>query len=259
MLVHARACLRWHTDFSPVYQNQLPYINSIIGDLIRVLDNTVSSNHTISLLGLESDKNFSTTPYLYKLAREASTRAALIKRLSYRMPKCLLKPLSNGLLMGKILSAAPAALPIKLSPNDKSNVSSILTDIDKTIRATARTITHIKLTDKVRTETVLSKAGLRSLTQAVSETMAISIWKSRREMNSLGRLFQTHVSERYQDKLLQPIPGYPDAASNKLAQIWNSMKLSNASTLGNARSLAQNSTHHSYSDFQTDLYFFHFV
>ena len=59
-------------------------------------------------------------------------------------------------------------------------------------------------------------------------------------MNPLGRLFQTHVSERYQDRLLQPIPGYPEAASNKLAQIWNSMGLSNAKTLGNARSLAQN-------------------
>ena len=164
----------------------------------------------------------------------------MIKRFSYGMPNCLLKPLSNGLLMGKILSAAPAAMPIKLSPYDKPHVSGILTDIDKSIRATARTITHTKLKDKVRTESVLSKAGLRSLTQAVSETSAISVWKSRREMNPLGRLFQTHVSERYQDRLLQPIPGYPEAASNKLAQIWNSMGLSNAKTLGNARSLAQN-------------------
>ena len=104
--------------------------------------------------------------------------------------------------MGKILSAAPAAMAIKLSPYDKSHVSGILTDIDKSVRATARTITHTKLKDKVRTETVLSKAGLRSLTQAVSETMAISIWRSSREMNPLGGLFQIHVSERYQNTVL---------------------------------------------------------
>ena len=69
--------------------------------------------------------------------------------------------------------------------------------------------------------------------------MAISIWKARKEMNPLGRMFQNHVSERYKDNLLKPIPGYPEAASNKLAQLWNSMNLSSATTLGSARSLAR--------------------
>ena len=108
---------------------------------------------------MEYDKNFSTAPYLRKLARESNTRAALIRRLSFGMPNCLLRPFANGLLMGKILAAAPAAIPIRVDPNDKLYLAGILNEIDKAIRATARTITRTKLTDKVRSEVTLSKAG----------------------------------------------------------------------------------------------------
>ena len=160
------------------------------------------------------------------------------------MPNYLLKPLANGLLMGKILAAAPAAIPIRLNSNDKPYLEGILNDIDKSIRATARTITRISLKDKVRTETVLWKAGLRSLTEAVCETMACSIWKARNEMNPLEHIFQHTISTRYtrssnSDKLCQPIPGHQEAASNKLALIWNKMNLNTAKTLGSARILAR--------------------
>ena len=112
---------------------------------INIKHEIVSSILTISLLGLEYDSNFSTAPYLRKLARDANTRAVLIRRLSFGMPNYLLKPLANGLLMGKILAAAPAAIPIRIDPNDKPYLAGILKEIDKAIRATARTITRTKL------------------------------------------------------------------------------------------------------------------
>ena len=37
----------------------------------------------------------------------------------------------------------------------------------------------------------------------------------------------------------QPVPGYPEAAANKLAQVWNEMNLSNAKSLNSAKSVAQ--------------------
>lgn len=191
---------------------------------VKIGNDTILSKKTICLLGLEYDKNFSTSPYLKNLAREASTRAALIRRLSFGMPNCLLKPLANGLLMGKILSAATAAIPIRLSSNDRPYLSGILDQIDKSIRATAGTITRINLKDKIRSETVLLKAGLRSLTEAVCVTMACSIWKARSEMNPLGLLFQKKASTRItrssiSEKLCEPVPGYPQVAANKLAQV----------------------------------------
>ena len=154
--------------------------------------------------------------------------------------------------MGKILAAAPAAIPIRLSANDKPYLSGILTEIDKSIRATARTITRTSLKDKTRTEIVLWKAGLRSLTQSVSETMACSIWKAQNKKNLLAHIYKKTEPSRNtrssnSTKLCLPIPGHPEAASNKLAQVWNLMDLSSAKTLGNARTLArkwysQNST-----------------
>jgi len=135
------------------------------------------------------------------------------------------KLLANGLLMGKILAAAPAAISIRLNPNDKPYVAGILDDIDKAIRATARTITCTKFTDKVRSEVVLQKTGLCSLTEAVSKTMASAVWKARKEMNPLGLIFQNRSSLKntqsaYNDNLCQPVPGHPEAAANKLAQVW---------------------------------------
>ena len=118
---------------------------------VKIGGSIVTSQKSINLLGLEYDENFTTSPYLHNLEKEASTRAALIKRLSFGMPNCLLKPLANGLLIGKILCAAPAAIPIRLDPNEMPYLSGILTEIDKSIRSTARTITKTKLNDKIRT------------------------------------------------------------------------------------------------------------
>ena len=66
------------------------------------------------------------------------------------------------------------------------SISGILTDIDKSIHATARTITPTSLKDKTRTETVLWKDGLCSLTQAFTENMACSIWKAQNKKNHCG-------------------------------------------------------------------------
>jgi hypothetical protein len=148
-------------------------------------------------------------------------------------PNYLLKPLANGLLMGKILAAAPAAIPISIDPNEKPYMAGILNNIDKAIRATARTITRTKLLDKVRSEVTLKRAGLKSLTEAVLVTMATLIWKGRKEMNTLGFIFENKLSIRntrskFSDKLRQPVLGHPELTTNKMVQIWNKLNLSNA-------------------------------
>ena len=60
-----------------------------------------------NILGIEYDTNFTTNPYLQKLACEAEIRAALIRRLSFVVPPHLLVTFANGLLMGKILLQPP--------------------------------------------------------------------------------------------------------------------------------------------------------
>ena len=145
--------------------------------------------------------------------------------------------------MGKILAAAPAAIPIRIDPNDKPYLAGILDEIDKAIRATARTITRTKLTDKVRSEVTLFKAGLKSLTEAVSVTMATLVWKARKDMDTLGFIFEKKPSIRdnrskYNGKLCQPVPGHPELTSNKMAQIWNNLQLNNAKSIADVRASA---------------------
>ena len=79
---------------------------------IKVGSSLISSSSEINLLGVDFDTNFSTIPFLNKLARLANTRAALIYRLSFSMPPNLLATFANGLLMGKILSACPVTIPV---------------------------------------------------------------------------------------------------------------------------------------------------
>ena len=128
--------------------------------------------------------------------------------------------------MGKILTAAPAAIPIRLNSNEKPYLSGILNDIEKFIKATARVITRTSLKDRIRSEIVLQKAGLRGLNEAVIESMALAIWKARHKMDPMGCIFQNKVSARAtrlakSGKLCQPVPGHIENAANRLAQVWN--------------------------------------
>ena len=165
-------------------------------------------------------------------------------RLSFGMPNCLLSPFSSGTLMGKILAAAPAAILIQVNLCDRSYLSSILNQIDNSIRATARSITRTKLSDKIKSDVVLSKAGLKSLTEAVSITIASSIWKARNAMNPPGHIFENKLSLKNTRSmswlnLCQPVPGHPEAAANKLSQVWNAMNLRTSNSLRNSKTLAR--------------------
>ena len=85
---------------------------------ITVRDSIVYGDIKICLLGIDYDKNFSTLPYLRKLATDAKSTSAVNYRLSFEVPQNLLRPLENGLVIVKILAAAPAAIPFKIEYDD---------------------------------------------------------------------------------------------------------------------------------------------
>ena len=214
---------------------------------IKIGQEHVPVSQHIKLLGIEYDSSFTTAPYLRSLARDAKTRSLLIKRLSFCMPNCLLKPLSHGILMGKIVSASAAAIPIKTHIQDKPFQSVLLEDINKSIKCAARTITKTKLTDKVSSDIVLWKAGLPSLNTAVSTCMVSLIWKARNHMNPLGRIFENSKSTmktrgQTNERLSSYVPGHSEAAINNLANLLNSLDLKSAKSLMAAKMLAKNTT-----------------
>ena len=55
------------------------------------------------------------------------------------------------------------------------------------IKATARSITKSRLSDKICSEVLLQKAGLKCLNEAVACVTAITVWKSKKLMDPLGQ------------------------------------------------------------------------
>ena len=141
---------------------------------VKVGDDTIKAKHQICLLGITYDTNFSTAPYLQDLAVQAKTRAGIIYRLSFGIPNHLLKILTNGLLIGKIAAAAPAAIPFKIECDDRaSNLAR--EKINRAIKSAARTITKTSLKDMVSSEKVLQQSGLRSLNEIVAVTSVVMV------------------------------------------------------------------------------------
>ena len=211
---------------------------------IRVGSSQIASTTEINLLGVDFDSNFSTKPFLNNLARAAKSRAALIHRLSFVMPPHLLTSFAHGILMGKILNACPVTIPIRLHDDDRMCIG-VTEEINKAIKATARTITKTKLSDKIRSEDILRKANLKCLNEAVASITAVTVWKSKQSMNPLGlRLFKEHHRSRStrstaSNEIRPPVPGYPMLATNIMASVWNDIpELQSASTLAAAKTAA---------------------
>ena len=64
---------------------------------VKVGKSLISPASEFNILGVDFDSNFTTLPYLHKLARAAKTRAALIFRLSYSMPPQVLSTLAKDI------------------------------------------------------------------------------------------------------------------------------------------------------------------
>jgi hypothetical protein len=208
-------------------------------------DSIVHADSEISLLGIDYNTNFSTSPYLQKLATAAKSRAGMIYRLSFGVPSNLLRLLANGLVIGKILAAAPAAIPFKIAYDDRA--ANLATEnINRSIKSVARTITKTALSDKVSSKLVLEKAGLRTLNEMVASQTALMVWKSNKARDPLGRnLFPERSIMRPTRsincvKATQPVPGNNTLAANLMARAWNSSsELQTATTIGAARSVAR--------------------
>ena len=202
---------------------------------IQMGSSVISAASEISLLGVDFDTNFTTTPYLHKLARAANTRTPLINRLSFSMPPHLLTTFANGLLMGKILAACSVTIPDRIDSGDRYNIT-VTEEINKAIKATSRIITKTKISDKIRSEDTLKRANLKCLNKAVASIVAITVWKANRSMNQ-PILFQPRIGVKStrsetSNEIRPPVPGYSNLASNIMARVWNSIpELQNASTL----------------------------
>ena len=141
------------------------------------------------------------------------------------------------------MAAVPASVPFRITHEDKGAIT-VSDEIDCAIKRAARTITRTRLTDKIRSEIVLQKAGLRSLNEMIASVSATMVWKSKASMDPLGSLLysrrennhaMSHRSE-YSNNARLPAPGNDMLAANLLARTWNDAKeVQNAPNLGAAK------------------------
>ena len=150
--------------------------------------------------------------------------------------------MANGLVTGKILTAAPDAIPFKLAYDD--HAANLGTEnINWSIKLVAR---KTALSDKVSSKSVLEKAGLQTLNEMFASQTALMVWKSKKTKDPLGRTFFPSRSIRRQTRSInsvnatQPVPGNNTLAANLMARAWNSsIELQTVTTIGAARTVAQ--------------------
>ena len=145
---------------------------------ISVASEIITPSDYLEILGLKYNKSINTSPYWADLAKAARTRLGLINRLSYIVPRKLLRVFTHGLLLGKISYAAAAAFPLRLTEEDPS-LPGVLQEIQKSINAAARAITGKRLMDRCSTKDILSMAKLPTLNNIVAKATASEAWTSR--------------------------------------------------------------------------------
>ena len=147
------------------------------------------------------------------------------------------------------MAAAPAAIPFRINHEDRG-ANTLTESIDCAIRSTARTIARVHLKDKIRTEIVLMKAGLKCLNELVACASATMVWKSKMQKDPLAELLfcnqpntvkTIHTRSDSCEKARQPVPGNQTLAANLMARAWNESKsLQNSTSLNAAKLAASN-------------------
>ncbi len=223
------------------------------GFSINVGTSTITPSPCLDLLGVKIDTNLSFDSYLKDTARAARARAAMIRRLTYYLPRGpYLSQLATGILMGKVGYAAPAVAPIRLSEHDPR--SGAIDDIQVSINAVARSLTGRKLTDHIPVGSLLKEAHIPSYNQMSVKALAIETWKAASVMhqeskteNPLKKLIlnPSVVRNRITRSAIKGLicPSLPVAAntmSYNACLVWNcSEKLRQAKSIHAAKRAAQ--------------------
>ena len=94
------------------------------------------------------------------------------------------------------MAAALVAVPFRIDQGDKRDAK-ITEKIIYALKYTGGTITRIRLTDEIRSETVLQKADLWGLNEMVAIDSAMMVWKAKACMDPIGSiLFATKSSDQ---------------------------------------------------------------
>ncbi len=203
----------------------------------------VKPSSSIELLGVRFDNKLSPAPFLTSQHRAAAPVLATVKRLSRYLPPSHLGEVASSFLTGKLSYAAPATFVPRLTVNEPVVTAS--NKLQVCINNAARMVLGSSKLDKIRTETLLVKAGLPSLNRLVVKSIAIECWRALNMKTPLGSVIAGgHKASRLtrmtsSDKLGPPFRFPRDSMAWHAVRIWNSCEnLRSASTIHSARRAA---------------------
>jgi hypothetical protein len=136
----------------------------------------VKAEDSIKLLGVSFDRKLSTKPHAKAMLMAAKQRAAVIARLVNHIPGGkYLRQLATGLVNGKLCHALAAYATFRLpAPSGEAeNPSTLYHQIQVAYNRVARSITGVKIRDRVLVPDLLERAGIPSINGMVVNAVAM--------------------------------------------------------------------------------------
>ncbi len=145
------------------------------GPPIRVGSCLVPPAEKLEVLGVSFDRQLSPTPYLNSLISSAKSLAATARRLSFHLPKNLLRSVMGSLLRGRI-GYACSVLPPRFSASDPSNT--LMCQLQVGVNNVARATIGSGKEDRLKVADLLDEAGFPSVNRLVIYTIAMECWRA---------------------------------------------------------------------------------
>jgi hypothetical protein len=137
----------------------------------------VKADDTIELLGVTFDRRLTTKPHAKALLVAMKQRAAVIARLENHIPHGrYLRQLAMGLVNGKLCHALAAYATPRLpatAPGGKAETpTTIHQQIQVASNGVARSITGVRIRDRISVPDLLERAGISSMNVMVINAVA---------------------------------------------------------------------------------------
>jgi hypothetical protein len=213
----------------------------------------VKAGDFIELLGVSFDRKLTTKPHAKAMLVATKQRAAVISRLVNHIPRgAYLRQLATGLVNGKLCHAlasyASPRLPTQIG--EATPPTALYHQIQVAYSRVARSITEVRIRDRVAIPELLERAGLPSINGMVVNAVCMETWNGRHSSdggngakNFLGSLiFNTGEAVKTTraasaGMALVPLRGKETFVSNG-ARTWNAWEALREATSKSAARLA---------------------
>jgi hypothetical protein len=213
----------------------------------------VKAGDSMELLGVSFDRKLTTKPHAKAMLVARKTRADVISRLVNHIPRgAYLRQLATGLVNRKLCHAlaAYASPRLQTQTGEATPPTTLFHQIQVAYNRVARSITGVKIRDRVAIPDLLERAGLPSVNGMVVNAVCMGTWNCRHssdggngEKNFVGSLiFDTGEAVKptraaSAGMALVPLRGKETFVSNG-ARTWNASEALRVATSKSAARLA---------------------